>query len=165
MIDMQRTGFKRKEYKPAKAAPAKPIERRVAPCLFTTRANPKTEPHRNQALLDMARDKLCLLRVPMVCTNEQTTTVACHGNWPDHGKAGARKADDEYSVWGCYACHTWLDTGRESAESKRAIFDKAHQLQVDRWTRISEDPTANPRDQKAARWALDQLTNRETAMK
>lgn len=75
-------------------------------------AAPKPEVHRNAALLEMARGRPCLLQFPDVCRNPDTeTTVAAHSNWSDHGKAGARKADEPFSVWSCYACHSLLDQG------------------------------------------------------
>jgi len=128
----------------------------------TRGARPKSEAKRNPALLEMARGRECLLRVPGVCQGDMATTVACHSNWSEHGKAGARKADDQYSAWGCAACHRWLDPGPAKAEVKRARFMLAHMDQVIEWRKVASDPGEPVRFRKAAQWALDQL-NAEAA--
>lgn len=120
----------------------------------------KVDAHRNRALLDMARGRPCLLRVPGVCQGGTETTVAAHSNWACHGKAGARKADDQYSVWACAACHIgWLDQGPAPKEEKQTVFMRAHAAQVLEWARIERDPSETPRVRKAARWALEQLNS------
>jgi hypothetical protein len=119
---------------------------------------PKSEAHRNPALLAMARDKPCLLRVPGQCVGGTETTVAAHSNWACHGKAGARKADDQYSVWGCAGCHHWLDRMAAPKATKQAAFMRAHADQVLEWRRIAQDTTEKPRDRKAALWAIQNLT-------
>ncbi len=124
----------------------------------TVAAAPKPVPWRCQTLLDMARDRPCLLLVPGICNYRTDTTVAAHSNWTEHGgKAGARKADDCYSAWACYACHTWLDAGRASADRKRAAFLAAHPLQVLAWRQIATDPTEPARYRRAALAALERL--------
>jgi hypothetical protein len=120
-------------------------------------ASPKTEAKRNRALLDIARGRRCLLRVPDACTGDTATTVACHSNLSLHGKAGARKADDQYAVWGCLACHRWLDQGPADAGVKQSIFMLAHFDQVLEWRRIAADSTESARFRRAAKWALEQL--------
>lgn len=120
---------------------------------------PKPEAHRNPALLAMARDKPCLLRVPGQCVGGTETTVAAHSNWACHGKAGARKADDQYSVWGCAGCHHWLDRIAAPKATKQAAFMRAHADQVLEWRRIAQDTTEKPRDRAAALWALERLNS------
>lgn len=117
-------------------------------------AQPKTIQHRNPALLAIARGKHCLLQVPGVCNCPSATVVACHSNFSIHGKAGARKADDQYSVWGGSACHRWLDQGPATHEQKLAVFMRAHLDQVLAWRRILGDMSYTPRERKAAHWAL-----------
>ena len=119
---------------------------------------PKPVPWRCQTLLDMARNRPCLLLVPGICNYRTDTTVAAHSNWTEHGgKAGARKADDCYTVWACHACHTWLDSGPAPAERKRAAFLAAHPLQVLAWRQIATDPTEPARYRRAALAALERL--------
>ncbi|MDR6453910.1 nuclease domain-containing protein [Variovorax paradoxus] len=118
-------------------------------------AVPKTEPQRNPALLAMARGQRCLLQVPGVCHPDPATTVACHSNQSVHGKAGARKADDQYSVYGCSACHTWLDQGPAPAAEKIERFAAAHRRMVAIWQDIVAGvQPATPRERRAAEWAL-----------
>ena len=128
-------------------------------------AQPKPVEHRNPTLLAMARDNYCLLRVPHVCNFDPRTTVACHSNWAIHGKSGARKADDHYSVWGCSACHSWLDQGKEKKQRKQATFMRAHLEQVQAWRRIAGDITSKPREWLAAHWALHLLDKSPTGEK
>lgn len=156
---LRRTGFKRKalpERKPM--APARPV-RRVAPTVIGTEAlaQPKTEQHRNRRLLDLARGQPCLLRVPGVCQGGTDTTVAAHSNQSIHGKAGARKADDQYSAWACVACHGWLDQGRAPRGQKEATFMLGHLRQVEQWRLIAGDEGVSMADRAAARWALQLL--------
>lgn len=121
------------------------------------RPQPKSKAHRNAHLRDMARGMPCLLRVPGVCTQDRATVVCCHSNLSIHGKAGARKADDQYSVWGCAACHQWLDQGPAPRAQKAAAFMAAHLAQVLEWRAIAFDGSSAPRDRAAAAWALDRL--------
>lgn len=122
----------------------------------TTGPAPKSVEHRNPHLLAMAAGMPCLLLVPGVCNHRQDTTVACHSNLSIHGKAGARKADDQYSVWGCAACHAWLDQGTAPAAQKERAFMEAHSRQVLAWRGIATfDPFL--KDKRAAQWALERL--------
>lgn len=122
-------------------------------------AAPKSAAHRNAHLREMARGMPCLLRVPGVCTQDRATVVCCHSNLSIHGKAGARKADDHYSVWGCAACHQWLDQGAAPRAQKAATFMSAHLAQVLEWRAIAFDSRSAPRDQAAALWALGLLNS------
>ncbi len=118
-------------------------------------AVPKTEPQRNAALLAMARGQLCLLQVPGVCQPDPATTVACHSNQSVHGKAGARKADDQWHVYGCAACHRWLDQGPAPAAEKIERFNAAHRWMVAIWQDIvAGKQPATSRERRAADWAL-----------
>lgn len=137
-------------------AAVKPLTRAVtvARIEVEARVQPKTVEHRNPDLLAMARGRRCFLAVPWACTGDRTTTVACHSNLSIHGKAGARKADDEYSVWGCAACHRWLDQGGADAKVKEAVFTLAHVDQVLEWRRIVGDLSESPKTRRAAHWAL-----------
>ncbi|WP_423459959.1 nuclease domain-containing protein [Ottowia sp. VDI28] len=118
---------------------------------------PKPEAHRNPHLLAMAKGMPCLLQVPSVFCAGCETVVACHSNFSVHGKAGTRKADDQYSVWGCAACHNWLDRLGAPRKQKEAVFMAAHLRQVLHWREIASNPAAQARDRKAAQWALDRL--------
>jgi hypothetical protein len=117
----------------------------------------KSEAKRCPALLDMARSRPCLLMIPGLCNHRIDTTVAAHSNLSIHGKAGARKADDCYSVWGCANCHLWLDTSKALAAVKEAAFMTAHARQVLAWRLVATDPSEPERFRRAARWAIEQL--------
>lgn len=120
------------------------------------RPAPKTVELRKPALLAMAKDRPCLLRVPTVCNFDPLTTVACHSNQSIHGKGGVRRSDDQYSVWGCFACHTWLDQEGAPYEVKVARFDQALAKQIECWKVVASDSTESVTNRKAARWALFQ---------
>lgn len=125
----------------------------------TLTALPKTEAKRNPHLLAMAKGKPCLMQVPGVCNNNPETTVAAHSNSHEHGKAGARKADDCYSVWACYACHAWLDQGQGAQNRKVAdeLFKAAWARQRTEWDKLTD--STNDKDKAAAQWALEQIFN------
>lgn len=123
----------------------------------TRGAAPKTEAYRNARLLSMARDERCLMQVPAVCTRGTSTTVAAHSNLSVHGKGGARKADDCYSVWACSACHGWLDQGPATAAAKEAAFLAGHMRQVLEWRLIAGDPARTEAERRAASEALTKL--------
>ena len=156
---MKRSGFKRPE-KPAKAPKAMPkMYRQGVTGPATLTALPKTEAKRNPHLLAMAKGKPCLMQVPGVCNNNPETTVAAHSNSHEHGKAGARKADDCYSVWACYACHAWLDQGQGAQNRKVAdeLFKAAWARQRTEWDKLTD--STNDKDKAAAQWALEQIFN------
>jgi hypothetical protein len=149
-----------REPKPAASAVAtlKPL-RRGTYAGSTAAPAPKTAAYRDPALLEMARGRPCLLLVPGVCNHRVDTTVACHSNLQAHGKAGARKADDCYSVWGCAACHSWLDQGRSPAEMKEAAFVLGLMHQQQAWCQVTNDPTEPERFRRAAGRALHHILN------
>jgi hypothetical protein len=116
---------------------------------------PKTVAHRNRDLLDMAEGKPCLLLAVSNCeTRYGNSTVACHSNFSKHGKSLRRKADDEYSVWGCAKCHYWLDNSSSPKAEKVRAFEAAHLRQIDEWRKIVHDYDADAKDRRAAHWAL-----------
>jgi hypothetical protein len=125
----------------------------------TREAKPKTEAYRDPVLLEMARNRPCLVDDPVICDHSQQPqdTVAAHSNLGIHGKAGARKADDCYSVWSCFCAHSWLDQGKASAAEKERRFMLAHMRQVLAWRLIAMDPQEPERFRKAARRALERL--------
>lgn len=164
---LKRTGFKQPAFVPKahakkKAAPLMPVpvgHRRAATLSRVdgeVRASPKTVERRNGPLLAMAEKRECLLRVPGVCNFDVLTTVACHSNQSVHGKAGARKADDHYGVWGCFACHTWLDQEGVAYEIRVEQFSAAMLKQIDEWKVIACSVTESESHRRAARWALSQ---------
>jgi hypothetical protein len=124
---------------------------------------PKTQEQRNPHLLAMANGMPCLLLVPGVCSHRIDTVVACHSNQGAHGKAGARKADDQFTVWGCASCHAWLDQGSAPAAYKSLVFAGGMNRQRLAWEQIARSPNESDADRRAAQWALDRLAHKEEA--
>lgn len=76
------------------------------------------------------RDEPCYLNVLCPWTDwADPTVVDCHSNQSKHGKAGARKADHEFTVPGCGRCHDWYDNSGAPYELKCEKFDNA----LERW--------------------------------
>lgn len=159
---MKRSGFKKASYQRAPRQPLEPISPEISarfkavPVAQEVTAVPKSEAQRNPRLLAMARGKPCLLALPC-CNHDPATTVSAHSNQSKHGKAGARKAEDQYTVWGCFACHSWLDQGGAPQEEKVAAWDAAHARQVIWWQAIANSYSHPDTDRRAARWALERL--------
>ena len=117
---------------------------------------PKNPRQENRALLDLARGKPCLLRI-VPCAHPDTT-VAAHSNWMAHGKGKGMKAHDFYTVWACARCHDALDSSqRLTADEKRSAFEHGHIRQVQLWQDMIDLKLGNPKEIKAAKWALDEL--------
>lgn len=121
---------------------------------------PKDPRQVNRALTDMASGRECLLAVPRVCSHDSSTVVACHSNSGAHGKGKAVKSHDFYSVWGCHACHTWLDQGSASASFRSAQWTLGFNRQIERWREIATNPLEKTRHVDAANWALKRLKAR-----
>jgi hypothetical protein len=103
----------------------------------------------------MARDKECQLIVPGVCSFDRSTVVLAHSNW--HDKGAHRKASDFWGVWGCYACHTWLDQGAALKAQKQFAFDRGLIRMASELEKIVADDGQKARDREAAAWALERI--------
>lgn len=125
---------------------------------------PKTTAQRNPHLLSMASGRQCLMNAPGVCNHNPETVVAAHSNSAMHGKAGARKADDQFSVWACHACHAWYDQGGGAIDRElgQRTFIRALLRQTREWARITKDPLSKAKDRAASAWALEQLQKTHT---
>jgi predicted Fe-S protein YdhL (DUF1289 family) len=120
------------------------------------RAVPKEPRMCNKAVLELARQKPCLLLSP-ICIPNPETTVACHGAGVANGKGMAYKVGDYLTCWGCDRCNDYTDAyNRATAEQKLAVFSAGHARQIYEWQKIASDPRAKPRDRKASQWALDE---------
>lgn len=126
--------------------------------------HPKSTALRNPALLAMARGKDCQFRVPYVCNGNQETVVAAHSNMASHGKAGARKADDCYVVFSCYACHSWYDqgAGARNRDESDLIFIEALERQKRLYKQIINDQSMKPKERAASAWALEKMNTEVT---
>jgi hypothetical protein len=114
--------------------------------------------YRDPNLLKLAQGQKCLLECHPYCDGDEgSTTVACHSNELIHGKGRGLKADDCMSVWGCYKCHTWLDTGPASKREKAKIFDMAWYKQVGEWWNIADTISTKPWKVEAALKVLQHI--------
>ena len=117
--------------------------------------------YRDDDLLKLAKGEKCLLQIADdFLGDEGSTTVAAHSNLMMHGKAKGLKAEDCYSVWACYKCHSIFDQGGVfTREEKADLFSDALLRQVEEWGKIATTPTLKPWKVEAARNALDYLIN------
>ncbi len=78
-------------------------------------------PIRSRAILDAARGQPCLLRIAPDCDGggASGTTVACHIR--DRFKGMGTKASDLSTVFGCSACHKYLDEGPGTDQTDAAV--------------------------------------------
>lgn len=113
--------------------------------------------YRDKSLLKLAHGEECLLKVPKICQGGHETIVACHSNFGSDGKGMAQKASDAATVWGCAACHQWLDQGGASLEEKQTIFSNAQLAQYIEWIKIARTPSLRPWKVNAARAVLTHL--------
>lgn len=90
---------------------------------------PKSPRWECKRLTDLARHYAC-----QHCGCDNGTTVAAHSNWPEHGKAGARKSDDIFVAYMCSTCHTWLDQGR--GKDPTDVWDDTEKQEV--WRRAHD---------------------------
>lgn len=63
----------------------------------------------SKRLRDSARGKDCTILSPW-CQNRTETVVWCHSPFQEHGKGIGCKAHDIAGCYGCFECHTYLDT-------------------------------------------------------
>lgn len=118
----------------------------------------KQKNYRDANLLAMARGRRCVAIFSQACkTTDGETTIAAHSNQSKHGKATALKASDCYTIWCCWACHSWLDQGASDRQEKIDAFDAAHEIQVREWEKIAADSSEHPKNRKSAEMALEQL--------
>lgn len=74
--------------------------------------------YRNRALLDLAHQLPCTLRIPGVCQGGISSEPA-HSNQQIHGKGMSIKAHDCFIAAGCRACHHALDHGTKFSKDER----------------------------------------------
>jgi len=117
--------------------------------------------YRDANLLKLAKGEMCLLQVADDCLGDEgSTTVAAHSNLMAHGKGRGLKAEDCYTVWSCYKCHSNFDQGGVyTREEKSDLFYDAMLRQVAEWQKIATNPAVRPWKAEAARNALEYLIN------
>ena len=82
-----------------------------------------------EALTKAVRDYPC-----QHCDADDGTVCAAHSNWPEHGKGGARKADDVFIAAMCFRCHSWLDQGK--GRDPTGVWDDTEKKEV--WRRAHD---------------------------
>jgi hypothetical protein len=123
--------MRRRKDAPSREREQKPTAEWVAPTVkplvhgvyagTTKAAAPKRHYVRSPALLAAVRT------LPCQVTGKVGETEAAHSNWPQHGKAGRIKADDNRVAAMCRDIHRELDQGRKwSAEERQNIWWDAH---------------------------------------
>lgn len=124
---LRRTAFKRKPNSPFSGlANAKTMANRK---VLKSRVRRPTVAEGSK-FIEACRGEECYLRVPGVCCSigwSHDSVVDCHSNQSRHGKAGARKADNIYTVPGCGPCHAFIDQNRVGTprQAKYDIWDRA----------------------------------------
>jgi hypothetical protein len=124
---MKRSAFKRPEPKPFALASKQTTLRRSA---MKSRVK-KVTVAEGAKYLEACRGEECYLRVPGVCCSigwAHESVVDCHSNQSRHGKAGAMKAKNIFTVPGCGPCHAWIDQNRVGTpkQEKYDIWDRAY---------------------------------------
>ena len=56
-----------------------------------------------------ARDEECQIRIPGICTHDNSQTIWAHANGLAAGKGVGLKAIDECGAYACFACHNAYD--------------------------------------------------------
>jgi hypothetical protein len=128
---LARTGFKRKEPGAFKAQLDRNTQTLVRKAAMKTKRKRVTVAE-GKRFIDACRGEECYLRVPGVCCSigwAHESVVDCHSNQSRHGKAGARKADNIYTVPGCAPCHAWIDQNRVGTpkQVKYDVWDRAYE--------------------------------------
>jgi hypothetical protein len=129
---MRRTGFKRPEPGAFKKQFDRNTQTLVRKSAMKSKRKRVTVADGGKYLA-ACRGEPCYLNVKCPWTDwADPTVVDCHSNQSKHGKAGARKADHEFTVPGCALCHEWLDRSGAMFEEKCAVFDNA----LERWVPV-----------------------------
>jgi hypothetical protein len=120
---MKRSGFVRKPGKTYATLSRSSSIARGTTKLKSARRKPTVA--EGSKYLEACRGESCYLRVPGVCCGRADTVVPCHSNQSKHGKGAGIKAKHEFTVPGCFTCHSWLDQGDAPRETKVMTFDAA----------------------------------------
>lgn len=121
---LARAEFKRSAPAPYQKGSPLTAKRQAAPLRSRSKTNSDPRPATGEAKL--CKGQVCYLRLPGVACTGQAHDP-CHSNQAKHGKGGAIKAHDLYTVPGCRTCHNELDQGmRFTREEKFTLWDSAY---------------------------------------
>lgn len=84
--------------------------------------------HRNRALLDIAHEAPCMLRLGAKGCGEHPS-VPCHSDMQRHGRGAGHKSHDCLAVAGCPACHAAFDR----AHLGRQGYEEAWMMAMERY--------------------------------
>ena len=76
---------------------------------MTQSSGPATRTLSLHRLRKIAAGQPCQIRLPGICSRDDTTTVLCHFRGAHMGGFGL-KPPDIFGAWGCSACHAYVDT-------------------------------------------------------
>jgi hypothetical protein len=79
--------------------------------------------YRNQRILDLPKhgDIPC-----QYCQRQDGTIVAAHSNHQIHGKGLGLKAHDCFVGYLCFACHNYVDQGKDNEALRNYVWRTAH---------------------------------------
>lgn len=90
--------------------------------------------YRNAAVLREARRHPC-----QFCGRDDGTVVAAHSNSQRHGKGMGLKAHDVYVAYLCHSCHSFVDQGGESAQTRESVWLAAHVRSAEIFWRLLDE--------------------------
>ncbi|CAE6811400.1 hypothetical protein R69746_05637 [Paraburkholderia aspalathi] len=127
---MRRTGFKNPQ--PSKAFKTSFATKTVLRAKALKTRKKRVTVAEGKHFIDACRGEECYLRVPGVCCSigwAHESVVDCHSNQSRHGKAGAMKAENRFTVPGCGPCHAFIDQNRVGTpkQEKYDIWDRAYE--------------------------------------
>ena len=72
-----------------------------------------------------AKRLAAIRKLPCVKCGKPAPSEACHANWSEYGKSMGKKADDEYTIPMCRACHKSMDLYEGiSRQEAKEMFDQ-----------------------------------------
>lgn len=117
--------------------------------------------YRDPYLLKVAKGEACLLNISPKCLGDEgSTTVAAHSNQLMHGKGKGLKAEDCYTVWACYKCHTMMDQGKMDSDALVEAFESAWIRQIEAWREMADNICLKPWKQDACQRVMAYLRSK-----
>lgn len=120
---LRRTGFKRHE--PSAEREPKPLSKATRPASYS--GGVSGEPINKRPAIRSEKLLAAVRLLPCQHSGREGMTQPAHSNWPQHGKSGARKADDNRVAALSAIWHHEIDQGsRLSADERQRIWWEAH---------------------------------------
>lgn len=77
---------------------------------------------RSKKITQSAKGKACKIRLPGICSYDNSKTMFCHIDRIYAGKGMGNKSHDIFGIDGCHECHKELHSGRLSREQIDEIY-------------------------------------------